>query len=68
MNVKLLSHSLDRIPKDVAPVVYCSVMAEGSEEDWEFLWDKCMKTNVAAEQVLILNSLGCTNNTDLIKV
>lgn len=57
-----------RIPKDIAPVVYCAAMTEGCEEYFEFLWDKCMKTNVAAEQVLILNSLGCINNTEYLEV
>lgn len=64
----LICEFSNRIPKDIAPVVYCSVIAEGSEKEWDFLWDKCMKTNVAAEQVAIFTSLGCAKKPELIKV
>lgn len=53
---------------NLVPVVYCSVISEGSDEEWEYLWSKFQAENVAAEQVTILNALGCTKQTNLIKV
>lgn len=50
------------------PVVYCTAIAEGTREEWEFLWKKYLTENVAAEQVLILTSLGCTKDANILKV
>lgn len=50
------------------PVVYCSVVSEGTDKEWNFLWNKFKAENVAAEQVTILNSLGCTKQAKLIEV
>lgn len=45
-------------------VVYCTAIAEGNQTTWDLFWDRFTKANVAAEQVLILNALGCTKNKD----
>lgn len=50
------------------PVVYCTVISEGKDEEWEFLWNKFEMENVAAEQVTILSALGCTKKPHLISV
>lgn len=47
--------------------VYCTGIREGGIDEWEFLWEKFTTTNVAAEQVLILNSLGCSKDETIIK-
>lgn len=62
-----MSISLHRIPVDLTPVVYCSAIAEGSEVEWTFLWNKFLTGNVAAETEVILNALGCTKKSDLMK-
>lgn len=50
----------DRIPVDLMPVVYCTAIAEGSENEWNLLWNKFKLGNVASEQATILNALGCS--------
>lgn len=50
------------------PVVYCSVITQGNEEDWKFFWEKFKAENVAAETVVILNALGCTKSSNLTTV
>ncbi|XP_055325495.1 uncharacterized protein LOC129579438 [Sitodiplosis mosellana] len=55
-----------KIPVNLVPVVYCSVISEGSDKEWTYLWEKFQKENVAAEQVTILNALGCTKQAHLI--
>ncbi|XP_069688788.1 aminopeptidase N-like [Periplaneta americana] len=54
------------IPPDLRSVVYCIGLYEGEEKEWNFLWDKYMKSDVANEQVLILAALGCTRNITLL--
>lgn len=58
----------NRISVNLAPIVYCSVIEFGSKTEWKYLWRKFKTTNDAAERVIILNALGCTNEIDLIKV
>lgn len=57
-----------RIPANLVPVVYCTVVSEGSHDEWNFLWEKLKIENVAAVQVLIISALGCTKQTHLIEV
>lgn len=56
------------MPVDIAPVVYCTAVSEGDKDDWEFLWGRFKKSDVAAEQVVILNALGCTKDQKILKV
>jgi len=39
--------------------VYCTAIREGSADDFNFLWNKYVNSNVAHEQVTILQALGC---------
>lgn len=49
-------------------MVYCTAISEGNKDDWEFLWGRFKKSDVAAEQVLILNALGCTKDPQVLAV
>lgn len=52
---------------NVKSVVYCTVLRHADSEDtWRYLWNKYTETKLASEQVLILNSLGCTRNESLL--
>lgn len=53
---------------NLVPVVYCTVIREGSNTEWELFWEKFKRENVAAEQVVILNALGCTKESQLVEV
>ena len=57
-----------RIPVNLVPVVYCSVISEGTDQEWDYLWKKFQSENVATEQVTILNALGCTKHANLTTV
>lgn len=55
------------IPTNVRRTVYCSTVRHGSDEDWEFLWTRYQKSNVASEKRTILSSLGCTREVWLLQ-
>ena len=57
-----------RISVDLVPVIYCSVISEGSDNDWTFLWEKFQSENVNGEKVTILNALGCTKQANSTEV
>ncbi|XP_031619288.1 membrane alanyl aminopeptidase-like [Contarinia nasturtii] len=59
-------HGNHTIPVNLVPVVYCTVVREGSDKEWEYLWEKFKTENVAAKQDTILKALGCTKRPDLI--
>lgn len=56
-----------RVPVNIRAAVYCTAIREGGLDEWEYLWEKFTTANVAAEQVLILNSLGCSKDETIIK-
>lgn len=58
----------NRVPADLAQAIYCTAIREGSEDEWEFLWNKLNKENVFDERRLLLRGLGCTIKPELIKV
>ena len=49
------------IDSSVKDSVYCTAISYGEEEEWNFLWDKMLKTNNAEEKGIIINSLGCSS-------
>lgn len=50
------------VPADVRSVVYCTAIAQGNQTVWDLFWSRFRTSNLASEQVLILNALGCTKN------
>ncbi|XP_052090870.1 uncharacterized protein LOC127727793 [Mytilus californianus] len=55
-----------RIDPDLKSTVYCTGVAEGGEEAWDFLYQQYKTTNVAAEKSRVLTALACTKETYLI--
>ncbi|CAL7935733.1 unnamed protein product [Xylocopa violacea] len=49
------------------PVAYCMGVKHGTKEDWEFLWNEYYNSNSATQQIVILQALGCTENTALLE-
>lgn len=39
---------------------YCNAIAKGSEEEWDFAWERYKASNVASEKATLLQALGCT--------
>ncbi|KAJ6645268.1 Membrane alanyl aminopeptidase, partial [Pseudolycoriella hygida] len=56
-----------RVPVDIRPVVYCTAITEGNSSTWNFMWNRFLTENVAAEQVVILTALGCTKDPAILK-
>ncbi|XP_066254232.1 aminopeptidase N-like [Euwallacea similis] len=48
------------IPKDLSSIVYCTALTYGGEKEWNFLWQKYQRSNVASEKNSLLSVLGCT--------
>ncbi|XP_055379130.1 aminopeptidase N-like [Condylostylus longicornis] len=48
------------IPLELRSVVYCTAVRHGNENEWNFLWKRYKKSNVASEKTSILVSLGCS--------
>ncbi|XP_037711087.1 aminopeptidase N [Drosophila subpulchrella] len=48
------------VPISLRSIVYCTSIKRGSDEDWEFLWMRYQKANVANEKETIMDSLACS--------
>lgn len=66
---KFAEYSVDGtpVPVNIRSPVYCTAIREGGKAEWDALWNKFVVENVAAEQVLILSSLGCSKDETIIK-
>ncbi|XP_015604737.1 aminopeptidase Ey [Cephus cinctus] len=51
------------VSPNLKSVVYCTAMRAGGEAEWDFAWQRYLKTNVGSEKDLLLNALGCTRET-----
>lgn len=47
-------------------MVYCQVIRRGDEDDWNFLYARYLKSEVAAEKTLMLTALGCSRQKDIL--
>ncbi|CAH0778351.1 unnamed protein product [Bemisia tabaci] len=57
---RLGSQQMNPISANLRGVVYCNAIKVGGESDWQFLWEKYLKSNVGSEKDLILAALGCS--------
>ncbi|XP_055604773.1 aminopeptidase N-like [Uranotaenia lowii] len=56
------------IPVEIRPTVYCFAIQEGSQQDWQFLWERYQDSNVYSfERFSIAQGLACTKNTTLME-
>ncbi|XP_041650601.1 aminopeptidase N-like isoform X2 [Cheilinus undulatus] len=55
------------IHPNLRSAVYCSAMAAGDEEEWEFAWSQFKKATLASEASKLMSALACTNNTKLLE-
>ena len=55
------------IDPNLRGVVYCTALRFTDQKDnWEFLWKKLETNTLAAETAILISSLGCTNNKELL--
>jgi len=45
---------------------YCNAIADGSDEEWDFAWQRYKGSHVASEKSTILSALGCTKEVWLL--
>ncbi|GAB0097810.1 Aminopeptidase [Sergentomyia squamirostris] len=64
---KLRNDATYVIPVDIRSTVYCVGLREGGQAAFDFLWARYLNENIATEQTVILNSLGCTNTDETVK-
>lgn len=55
-----------RISPNARAAVYCTALRHGSQEDWQFLWERYLKTNFASEKKIILDALGCSHDPKIL--
>lgn len=48
------------IHPNLRKAIYCSVIASGDENDWEFAWEEYKRATVAAEKDKLRYALSCT--------
>ncbi|XP_071569022.1 aminopeptidase N [Temnothorax nylanderi] len=54
------------IPADFKSFMYCVGIRSGDDNDWHTVWNRFLRTDLHAEQELLLNALGCTKTPHLI--
>lgn len=54
------------INPNMRKAVYCSFIAEGGEEEWNFAWTHYLQTKVNSEKYRIMEALGCSKDTKVL--
>ncbi|XP_053175977.1 aminopeptidase Ey [Scomber japonicus] len=55
------------IHPNLRSVVYCSAIAAGDVEEWQFGWFQFEGASLASEASKLMSALACTNNTQLLE-
>ncbi|XP_060779905.1 alanyl (membrane) aminopeptidase-like b isoform X2 [Neoarius graeffei] len=50
----------NRIPPNLKSTIYCSAIATGNEDDWDFAWKQYEEATVATEKDVLRYALSCT--------
>ncbi|CAF4842581.1 unnamed protein product [Rotaria sp. Silwood1] len=61
-----LNPTLNQIPANLRSTVYCTVVHEGSQTEFNFLWARLQVESVASEIFNLLKGLSCTQDPSLI--
>nr|XP_053651337.1 aminopeptidase N-like isoform X1 [Cherax quadricarinatus] len=48
------------ISPNLKSTVYCHAISVGGEKEWNFAWNKYLKSNVGSEKIRLLSAMGCT--------
>ena len=54
------------IDPDLRDAVYCTAIAEGGSEEWNFAYNQFKIAKVVSEKVTIMQALACTKSTWLL--
>lgn len=64
--VRFYENPTQKVHPDLRQVVYCEGIRQGTDEHFDFLWNQFLTTNMATEQILILQGLGCAQDREQI--
>lgn len=63
----MASGNISAVSPNLRNTVYCTAIAEGGEEAWNFAWEQYLATNGAtSETVMLLSALGCAKEVWLL--
>lgn len=48
------------IPPNDRSVVYCTAIKYGTDDTWEFAWNRYINANVSSEKELLLDAMACS--------
>jgi len=51
------------LPRELKTIIYCQAIKFGGVDEWDFLWERYQRSNVASEKAKILSALGCSSET-----
>ncbi|XKL66949.1 hypothetical protein PGB90_010369 [Kerria lacca] len=51
------------ISPNLKGTVYCTAIRVGGQREWEFAWQRYLKSNVGSEKDILLSALGCSRET-----
>ncbi|XP_055618480.1 membrane alanyl aminopeptidase-like [Toxorhynchites rutilus septentrionalis] len=63
---KFFTNRTEKVHPDLRQIVYCEGIRQGTDEHFDFLWNEYLTTNVATEQILVLQGLGCAQGREQI--
>ncbi|NXG08010.1 AMPN Aminopeptidase, partial [Sakesphorus luctuosus] len=55
--------SANPVPPNLRSAIYCSMVATGGEEEWNFLWDRFKEAVVVSEADKLRTALACSPHT-----
>ncbi|XP_061819450.1 aminopeptidase Ey-like [Nerophis lumbriciformis] len=61
-----MKNSTKTISPDLRAVVYCSAIAAGGVEEWDFAWAKFKNAAIASEAKKLMSALACTKQPQLL--
>nr|XP_019564006.2 LOW QUALITY PROTEIN: membrane alanyl aminopeptidase-like [Aedes albopictus] len=64
--VRFYEKPTEKVHPDLRQVVYCEGIRQGTDEHFDFLWEQYLSANMATEQILILQGLGCAQDREQI--
>lgn len=54
------------VPVDIRQVVYCTAVRNGDKDTYAWLWNRYLNEQMATEQTLLLNSMGCVQDEQVL--
>lgn len=57
---------VNRIPANLRSTVYCSAIAEGGVDEWNFAWKMFQNASIASEAEKLRAALACTKHSWLL--